>query len=81
VLAVNMRVVAGEFFSLASGAEVRWAGGLDLARLRDFAVKSAPSARVVERLQAEGMTVGEARGVLGWALAGGLLSPSGQRDG
>ena len=76
-LAVDARIVAGEIFSLASGAPVRWAGGLDLARLHDLTVEATPSAWVAKRLRAQGLTAAEARGVLAWALAVGLIVPAG----
>jgi hypothetical protein len=76
VLAVDGRVIAGDVFTLASGQLARWAGGLDLARLRDLIVEVQRSALVVARLGAQGLTVAEAQSVLVWALTQDLIGPA-----
>ena len=76
-LVVGARVVSGEVFMLASGQPTRWAGGLDLARLRELIIKAQPTAAVAERLRAHGLTAAEARSALVWALAHRLIAPAG----
>jgi hypothetical protein len=79
-LVVGARVVSGEVFMLASGQPTRWAGGLDLARLRELIIKAQPTAAVAERLRAHGLTAAEARSALVWAFAHRLIAPAGSRD-
>jgi hypothetical protein len=79
-LALNARIVAGEMFTLASGRQARWAGGLDLARLRELTLEAQPSTWVAERLRAEGLDAAEARSVLMWALAQGLVEAAEPSD-
>ena len=79
-LVAGARVVSGEVFMLAAGQRTRWAGGLDLARLRQLIIEPQPTATVTERLRAHGLTAAEARSALVWALAQGLIAPAGPRD-
>jgi hypothetical protein len=79
-LVIGGRVISGEVFMLASGQPTRWAGGLDLARLRQLTIEAKPTAAVAERLRAHGLTAAEARSALVWALAQGLIAPAGPRD-
>jgi hypothetical protein len=79
-LALNARIVAGEMFTLASGQRVRWAGGLDLVRLRELTLEGQPSTWVAERLRAEGLDAAEARSALMWALAQGLVEAAEPSD-
>jgi hypothetical protein len=74
-LVVDARVVAGDVFKLVLGQPARWAGGLDLASLRDLTIEARPSAWIAECLRAQGLTVAEAQSVLVWALAQGLVGP------
>jgi hypothetical protein len=75
-LVQNDHVVAGEAFTLVSGQMVRWAGGFDLARLRELTMETLPSERLAERLREEGLIAADARSALVWALAQGLVGPA-----
>ncbi len=79
-LVVGARVVSGEIFRLASGHPIRWAGGFDLARLRQLTIEAQPTAAVAEHLRAHGLSAAEAQSALAWALAQGLVAPVAPRD-
>ena len=77
---VGARVVSGEVFMLDTGQPTRWAGGLDLARVRELMIDVQPTALVVGRLSAQGLTAAEVRSVLLWTLKQGLIAPAGPID-
>lgn len=76
-LAMDSRVMTGDMFVLASGQPVRWAGGVDLMRLRDLTIEAAPCTWVVECLCAQGLTAIEAQSILTWACSQGLIEVAG----
>jgi hypothetical protein len=76
-LAMNSRVVVGDMFVLASGQPARWAGGIDLMRLRDLTIEAAPCTWVIECLCAQGLTAMEAQSILTWAYSQGLIGAAG----
>jgi hypothetical protein len=74
---MNSRVVVGDMFVLASGQPARWAGGIDLMRLRDLTIEAAPCTWVIECLCAQGLTAMEAQSILTWAYSQGLIGAAG----
>jgi hypothetical protein len=72
-LAVDAHIVSGDMFSLAAGQKVRWAGGLDLALLRELTIDAQLASQVADSLRTVGLSSAEAKDVLVWAIMQGLI--------
>jgi len=52
---------------------VSWAGGLDLALLRELTIDAQPADQVADSLRTVGLSPAEAKDVLVWAIMQGLI--------
>ena len=60
-------------YELPDGALVRWAGGFDLRNLARFAPDALPTAELMQRLHAEGLSSHDACTLIAWCVVRKIL--------
>ena len=68
----------GEVIRLSDGGTVRWLGGFDLVRLRDFIREAITIPRLVKLMVADGVSAEKSFSIVQWCYAKGILA--GERE-
>ena len=69
----------GEVIRLSDGGAVRWLGGFDLVRLRDFVHEAITMPQLVKLMVTQGVSAEKSFSIIQWCYAKGILAGARER--